>query len=67
MTLLLPLACAALVAGLQDPDPQRVAIVSGVVEDGAFPLVDVVGETMTAAQRLTSAGVVRGGAKFAAT
>lgn len=38
-----------------------------LLEDGAFPLVDVVGETVTGNQRLTSAGVVRGGVKFSAT
>lgn len=37
------------------------------LDDGAFPLVDVVGETVTAAQRLTSAGVIRGGVKFSVT
>lgn len=35
------------------------------MEDGAFPLEDVVGETVTAKQRLISAGVVRNGVKFA--
>ena len=37
------------------------------LEDGSFDLVDVVGETVTAKQRLTSAGVVRGGVTFSAT
>lgn len=37
------------------------------LDDGAFPLVDVVGETVTAKQRLTSAGVIRGGVKFSVT
>ena len=37
------------------------------LDDGAFELTDVVGETVTSNQRLTSAGVVRGGKKFSAT
>lgn len=37
------------------------------LNDGAFALTDVVGETVTASSRLTSAGVVRGGVKFSAT
>lgn len=37
------------------------------LDDGAFTLTDVVGETVTADRRLTSAGVVRGGVKFSAT
>jgi hypothetical protein len=37
------------------------------MDDGAFELTDVVGETVTSNQRLTSAGVVRGGKKFSAT
>lgn len=37
------------------------------MEEGSFDLIDVVGETVTADRRLTSAGVVRGGVKFSAT
>ncbi len=37
------------------------------LEDGAFPLTDVVGETVQADRRFTSEGVVRDGVKFAAT
>lgn len=34
------------------------------LDEGPFPMTDVVGETVTGNQRLTSAGVVRGGVKF---
>ena len=37
------------------------------LDEGSFDLVDVVGETVTADRRLTSAGVVRAGRKFSAT
>ena len=37
------------------------------LDEGSFELVDVVGETVTADRRLTSAGVVRAGRKFSAT
>lgn len=37
------------------------------LDEGAFELEDVVGETVTGNQRLTSAGVVRGGVNFSVT
>ncbi len=37
------------------------------LNEGAFTLEDVVGETVTADRRLTSAGVLRNGVKFSAT